>query len=270
MLIVEIGRHEYHIRDTWADMTLSDAIALHDLFGEMPQSLKDIYLHSIAGDGEQAMAEAGKVTSEDLFTHWPAWQGKVIAAVSDIPVELLEKTNPDQCGSIYSIHIEPLVLGLFGGSPNYDPRGIKFFEHGGARYYLPTDGYKIGGTLRGAHMTAAQFAQANDVVRMATDLSEGKYGMMANFISILCLPKGEVYDEQKSLSRAESFKDLPMTVVWEVYFFIISSLTKQADHILRYLQSAMEAPKGGLRRKRRGWRRGAGTVNYWGHLETIS
>lgn len=270
MLVVDIDKR-YHVRDTWSDVTLSDAIAIHGMFGDMPNKVREVYISILEGDVDAARDIYMGLTDEEMNKVFPDWYAAVIAALSDIPLEVLLKTDAMQRTSLYTIHLEPLVVALMRAPGDYPVKEIKHFDHHGVRYYLPEKGMVLGGDgLPGVKLTAVQYAQSADLMARLVEMDRGGWALMANVISILCLPKGEKYDEQTSLKRADVFEDLPMSVVWEVYFFIYRSLTRLSVSILHSLMEAVEAEKGRKRQRRPVFRRGAGMDNYWGRLEMTS
>ena len=65
--------------------------------------------------------------------------------------------------------------------------------------------------------------ETDDILKAAHDMDGGRLDVAANIVSILCRPKAEdgkveKYDEARSLERAQTFLDLPMSIVWEVFF----------------------------------------------------
>jgi hypothetical protein len=110
----------------------------------------------------------------------------------------------------------------------------------------------------GVGLSALQFTQSADFFSAMNKVAEGAYDKMRYAIAILCLPKGEKYDEQKMFERAELFEDLPMSVVWEVFFFIQHSLERSVVHTLN---SFSRAAKGKWQRRKAAWLRGDGMAH---------
>jgi len=243
MIVVSINDNRYKIPQTWSEITLSQGIAVHNLFPVIPGRLKDIYLAANERKTDEVVKLQEETTTEEALKVFPAWYGDVICAVSDIPQDVMDNTDTFERTKLYMDYCEWIVLGLMFLPVDFEPKGIKDFEHRSEIYKLPEEGRKPGGKLPGAFLGFAQFAQSSDMLVAATDLSTGSYDRMKEFIAILVYPEGDKYDEQKMLKMAESFEDLPMSVVWEVYFFIIRSLVRSGSRILSYSREVMEKRK---------------------------
>jgi len=61
---------------------------------------------------------------------------------------------------------------------------------------------------------------------------------MSQFCAVMCREKGEDYDEDKAMVRAEAFETLPMNIVWEVFFCITRLSTTSVNHVLTFLSVA--------------------------------
>lgn len=129
--------------------------------------------------------------------------------------------------------IRPLyMIGL------YEPKGIKSFEWEGVEYHLPkmtADGF--GGLLPMAEETAESWAESNDL-HLA---SENPYECMPLIVAILCRPEGEPYNELTARQRSEVFKQLPVSIAFEVFFFKLTQTITIASLIGVYLDQLIKA-----------------------------
>jgi hypothetical protein len=120
----------------------------------------------------------------------------------------------------------------------YEPKGIKSFEWNGVEYHLPkmtADGF--GGLLPMAEETAESWAESNDL-HIA---SENPYECMPLIVAILCRPEGEPYNELTARQRSEVFKQLPVSIAFEVFFCKLTQTITIASLIGVYLERLIKA-----------------------------
>ena len=120
----------------------------------------------------------------------------------------------------------------------YEPKGIKSFEWDGVEYHLPkmtADGF--GGLLPMAEETAESWAESNDL-HIA---SENPYECMPLIVAILCRPEGEPYNELTARQRSEVFKQLPVSIAFEVFFCKLLQTTTTVGLIGAYLEQMRKA-----------------------------
>lgn len=225
MIVIEINGDRYNTPVSWEEITLSRAASVHDLFKEIPKELFELYKAVYERKSNEVIKMQQEFTDEQIFKVFPEFYGKIMSAVSDIPDDVMSKVDTLSRQSTYSDHYEWIVYGLLFTPSDIELRGIKEFKHNGVWYFLPKSGKQLDGSeLPGINIIAGEFAQSADVMRIAKGLDNGNYSLMANYIAILCREEGKPYDEQEAIERAEGFKDLPMSVVWEVYFFTFGLL----------------------------------------------
>ncbi len=146
--------------------------------------------------------------------------------------------------SIYNFYLIQLVYEtLF--FPNFELTGIKYFKFKGVKYYLPVTEDGIGDVkVPMADRTAIEFTESADLEANTAANAAGRFSTAANIIAILCRPKletGEIepYNQRTVLDRAKIFLDLPMEIVFEVFFCCIGqliSLKKQGRIFSREVQ----------------------------------
>lgn len=235
MLIVSINGQDYKVPQSWEEIPLYKAVAVNALLPEMPEAMLKVYQAVKNQDGAEIVKLYSELSDHDILRTFPEFYGRVIAALTEIPQEIIDNTDTYQRTSLYVDHLGRVVVGMAFTPYDFEPKGIRSFEHKGKTYHLPKDGLKIGGKLPGAFMDAKEFTHSADLAEQFKELEKGNAARMANFVAILCRPDGVPYDEQDSLKRAEDFKDLPMSVVWEVYFFTLDYFQRFASYSLRYL-----------------------------------
>lgn len=243
MVKVTINKRSYQFPEHWGEISLKQAIELSGIIEtEMPNELK-LYFQTMNEmkderfedhnkDIRKALAEMEvSWTGEHHFKIFPAFYGKVMKILSNVPQEVIDMTDPVSRNIFYNQHLKQFMWGLLYHPYDFVKKGIKHFEVDGVKYFFPED-RDILGVQRpmGKGTTAVEFSEAADLITFASELQGGKVKHLANIIAILCRPmlegKVEVYDEQTSLQRAEKFKDvLKMDVCWEVFFCLDAQLT---------------------------------------------
>lgn len=255
MIIVGINNQNFRFPEGWGDITAIQAAKIHYLFREMPDKLMDFYKAIGKGDSDKATDIATTITNEENIKTFPEWYGKFLCAISDVPEEVMNKTHTYQRSQLFDRY-EWIALGLMFAPTDFPVQYIKDFKHKGTKYDFPKTGIKPGGELPGAFMDAEEFTHSADLMAAATDLKDGDYSKMITIVAILCREPGNVYDTQDMYRRAKEFEDLPMTVVWEVYFFIIGYLATLSESMVFSLKEVMSSAKSLLNSQ--GYQSGAG------------
>jgi hypothetical protein len=241
MLCIKINGQEYLMRHKWHEITLSKACELHDVAMAFPANLREYYKAFIQREGEtpeQVQERCNLInetfTVEDHMKLFPVHFGKAIALLADIPEEIMEKVLPGDRILLYQQHVFPLVFAMLYNMPDYSIQEIKSFEHNGVTYMLPVTREILGQKQPMADEPAITFTESADLLISATEMEKGKWERAANIVSILCRPEGEEYDEQTSLARAKEFMELPMSVIFEVFFCVTAPLTIAAQREVIY------------------------------------
>lgn len=240
MHVLSIGGTEYKAIETWEEMPLSTAIQVHQVIDDMPSMLRELYDHSTKKDPDQKLTDElyAKITDEDMIKLFPLFYGEIMCTLSTIPRSVMEGMMYDWRTSGYKKYCEGLVMGIMFGDYS-EIKNIKSFEWESDTYYLPTSGHFLGGNVDLTKVSDQDistdvpmqneqtivFVEIADLEIYSERLKGGKYEVAANIVSIMCRPEGEEYNEKKSLERAEKFKELPMSIVWEVFFCIQQLLT---------------------------------------------
>jgi len=250
MVTVTINNKDYKVYSEWPDMVNREAIEVYKLISKAPEKLMELY--KCKTDEE---IEAVELDNEDLVKKFPKFYGECLSVCSDIPEGVIKKTLSGDRVAIYKQYLEPLVLGLM-----FLPRDVKAIESftlENVTYELPKSKDALGEEKVGAYMQALEFTEAADLEYFARELDGGKYEYAANIISVLCRPKGEEYDEDTSLARVKMFNELPMDIVFGVFFSLISSMSisirdtalsslPRGSELKKRLQRLVSATSGGV------------------------
>ena len=273
MLHITIDGTDYTAFDSWKSMPLSKAVELSLLCTkEMPVGLSELYSVISKSKGDDAKKEiseqSNKTSDEDYIKNFPAFYGKVMKCLTDIPQDVIDKTSPGSRIEFYNVHLFKFVFGILHYPTDIENTGIESFVHNKITYHLPKSKTVLGEVRPMADRTAIEFAEAADLELFSKQLEGGRFERAANIISILCRPmvlmsnadileteltgltknkfikslskkeqrklsetlkqkaksdyqKLEPYNEDTCLKRADEFKDLPMDIVWQVFFCLM-------------------------------------------------
>lgn len=215
-MFIGINDRDYKLPERWADITLSKSLELSRLIADMPKSLKELYTKEVM------------LPEEDIIKTAPIFYGKVIALLGGVEVEVIERCYWHERTAIYKQFLEMFIL-----ESMYQPQDVSYIEHfdfKGECYYLPISQPSLKGERLGAVLSTIEFTESADLEIYSRQLKGGKMEVMANIISILCRPKGEPYNEQICLARAKEFEQLPMDIVWSVFFSFATYISNYAIH----------------------------------------
>lgn len=227
MIHINIGGEKYKAIEEWSEMTIDQAANIHAACDTMPDNLRLIY-ESLA-DQDQLSKAMEKIGEEDAIKNFPRFYGDILALMSDIPEEVINNISWQERTAFFNKYLEQFVIGLLFNPIDFVAKEIDSFEWNEEIYYLPESKIVINDERTFAEVTALEFAESADLEIHSRKMKEGKFAVAANIISILCRKKDERYNEAVSLERAKEFKQLPMTVFWEVFF----CLTRRTDNFKR-------------------------------------
>ena len=240
MYHLTVGNKDAELMQFWSEMTLSQADKLYKIIDHMPEKLKEIYQTTLREQTAQTKTKLAKLykklTTKDTTKKFPEFYGKIICALSSITNKEMHYVLHDSRTGIYQLNMEggvsceSVVMGLLGFPYDHEVQAIKSFKWKDETLLLPAYKTQFGTEIPMAEEQIITFAEATDLQIFGEKMTQGKYKVMANIISILCRPKGEEYNEEKSLARAETMMKLPMDIVWEVFFCTV----KRFDMLQRH------------------------------------
>jgi len=222
MVSITIATKSYEIPGTWSDMTAREGTTLHDLcMKEMPKELKDKY---------DIIMKSGKDDAEDNLVEWmdtldpeceiksfPVFYGKIIQHMAKVPQKIMDYTSIGSRYSVYTRYLEKFVFGLMHNGATYEAVKISSFVHNKHTYPLPKD-KRMGDLIVPMHdLTTVQFCESSDLMGYINKQENGfKYATF--IVAILCLREHEKYSDELVIQRAKEFEDLPIDIIWEVFF----------------------------------------------------
>lgn len=242
MKVVTVNGNQYECFEHWSEMPLFKAVEITKLLKiASPQLLSMYEAVCIIKDDEHTTKVFSEITIEQQVKDFPLFYGMVIEQVTNIPREVVDMVLSEERTSFYEAHCLHFVLGLLY-APNLERTNIETFDWQGVTYYLPTTKNILSEQRPMANTSAIEFCESADLEIYSKNLEGGKFEVAANITAILCRPLGEKYNEDLALARAESFKELPMSIIWEVFFCLIelSIISKQLEVISLLTKEAMQ------------------------------
>lgn len=161
-----------------------------------------------------------------------------------------DSIDPASLVHFFSKYLAPFVYDLKSPQPStYMPKMIESFSHRGVVYLMPNS-LDLGVNVVLQHsQTVKPFVEASNLLAQFSSLRKDGFEALPMFVaSIVKQDRLEQWDEEEIARRASDFSDLPMDVIWEVFFCTSQLIIKYASNTL---QSMAEKPKGvkGLIRK---------------------
>jgi hypothetical protein len=221
-----INRKRYQLKATWPEVTLSDAKRLVSIQAE-PEEI------------DAAVQLEGMELSEYMI--------KAVAVMSDCPEEILRQTEPIHVVVLFD-HIRYLIHGIFNlNIEKHVPVTRDKITHKGVEYYMPESLWISEKEIPMHKEPAKHVTEAGNILQMVSELKEKGIEKMDVFCAIyLKESRDEFYDEQKIAHRIDEFQDLPMDVVWDVFFCMYFSLCSYAINF----RGSLESQRGVLKRIR--------------------
>ena len=215
MIKIKINKKRYKVFTRWEEVSSANLQPL-----EYPQALANIY----KADAKKAKELIGKLTPKQLQTEFPQFYIKALQMFSNIPFEVLKKTDTSQITTLYQNAIEPLVFDMFTlGFSSYLPKRQKGFK---------PSMFLNGTEIPAYDLQAVQFCEATDLMTGAKD----------DIRLLRIIPeiyRQQVFNEKEILKRCE--KPLQMDKVLDFFFIICRSFHLWRRNTKRFLSQAESA-----------------------------
>ncbi len=253
MHVVEINGQEYKHKERWDELTLADCADLYPVIDDIPDELHKYYEITLLKEGEDresALRELEEsLTDEHYLRTFPEYYGKVLVALSNIPEDVMSQVLWDSRELTFKVHSEKFVIGMLFMPLDLNYDNFKKFTFKKVTYHTQKEEEILGKFIPMKGAETIEFLEASQMMTNAKNLEGGVYERGAHIIAILCRPKGEEYDEKKMLKRAEIFKDLPMSVVFQVFFSLLKSTAIFRNIIPSSIQAKLPGTKSILQRR---------------------
>ena len=221
MIQITINNQRRELATNWDDITIQQAINLMDI--PLPDKITELtdpaqWLHY----GVQYAAQA--------FT--------VLSGFSRV---MVDKTQAADIMVYFNRYILKFIVDLHSQTPQtYEPTGVKSFHLKGVEYLLPTELKVETKTLPMYSASAVEFVESSNVLSVMAELKEAGIKYLPMLIATYCRPKDESFSEKLIPLRAEMFKELPMSVAWELFFCIQGLIQSYSINILKFTQKQIQ------------------------------
>jgi len=208
MRVVNIKGKEYNFVQSWDSVTLAEVKKVSEI--KIPEDLLKEYKELIK-DGYEGSFD---------FDKYVDYYRAVMNVLTDIPnIDIPDREVID----FYHAYLFLFVLDIIIREPaTYQPKEIESFKINGETYNVPKKENIAGIDVEARNLKIVQYREASDLLKGFIDGSP--YEMLALFVACYCLKEGEEFSEELILSRYKDFYSLPMSTVWDVFFYI-SELT---------------------------------------------
>lgn len=240
MINITIRDTQYKVYESerWDEITIDKCIELTKLIhSECPKSLLEFYNEV----GNEESEYEHNPTEKELIREYPAFYGKVIECLSDVPNEVVKKILPHDRTVFYKEYLEWFVIRMLYTDYLSKPYDKDYFEYKKVRYLFPESEEVIGTMIPAYKTSAVEFAEASDVLIALKELEGGNLEAVKQMIAIYCRPQGEPYNEHEAIKRAKEFGGLSMDIAYAVFFCIMryisqymnDTLISQVDQVLK-------------------------------------
>jgi len=211
MTRVKLNSKHYKIADTWADVTVLAAAQIARL--TIPEKLRQYYemrfkpLTKVEERCQFLERLLSEITDEEKYILHPGFCARVISALSDIPIQLLDGLHCEKAEGIFTKHFENFYIGICWQlfPPHEHCAAIQSFEFGGAVYRAPE----------------------NISQRLIEQFSAHHYAYDYLAAAIL-LPEILLTDDP---SKKQSFMGLPMNLYWGITSAILPDYIVQRNTV---------------------------------------
>lgn len=239
----EIGESQFHVLDNWEEIPVYIARDLYKICKtKMPESITEKYDDLMKCKNED---EAKYVLIEWLEKNqnndYSNFYSQVITCLSDTDA-LPDNINPDSLRTFYATYVEHIVIGILHNGIGYNNKRITEFEHKGVTYQLPKERKVFDLTISMEGITMLQFSEFSDLLKLISSQPDG-FMFLPSAVAYLALPSSEVHDEEYVQEVAKEFLDLPMSTVWDVFFYTTSTSNIYKADLQTYLMELGEEAK---------------------------
>lgn len=201
-----INNKHYTCPTTWNEVTLAQATELWRAAESVSPMVKDYfasYFEPSANEPSFCVADS---------TELLAFMVDAMAILCRIPIDELHKTEPSQIEIFTLTNLTQFIVSSIF-EPVYTPMNIENFEWRGETLLLPQSGIDIEGDMMALEGISAQ------QLCLASDLHiAGSIRYAPLIVALLCRPADEKFSTRKATQRAQTMKELPMSIVLEVFF----------------------------------------------------
>ncbi len=198
----------------WKELRLKDWVWIlekinsYGLSDAMPEDMSD---------DEKTIEEARR------SVEWLKCSKEIFSKMSKLPM--------DKVNLIHKSDVIQIVNGMTWFMEQDKPSSeMEFFELKGKKYHFPK--------LNMEESTFEDFVEASQLDLLNKNIKLGRMSVVAKQMAILCRLEGETFDDVDKVigKREKMFKELPMDVVWNFFFFLTTQVNTWRKSSPTYLE----------------------------------
>jgi len=216
-----VQKRDYSLKATWEEITLREAIQLAKL--------------EINEDQFKIIVKEEDV--DQLNDTQLTYMRDVVKLLTDAKPGVIDGIDSAMLLVLFT-QVRYLIYGLyFMNIESYKPKGTQEITFNGKKYYTP-ETLTVNDENIVAYKEKSKFVtEANNIMTIIGERKKEGIELL-NLLCAIYLKEDpdEDYDDEKISQRAAEFNDLPMSIVWEVFFCIFYSYINYALALKIYLE----------------------------------
>ena len=198
------------------DVTFGQFVGYLDLAEKAPKVIKDLEQAVTDGDEERIQEVAAEMTpgimAKDVYPYF----GKVVSYFTNLPFAVLigevgPGMNVGQLESLYHIILKALA-------PPADYEYSKTFKWNGETWIIPDRLME--------NSSVIEFAEAAQFQAVMAEAKNGHFRALVDVCAVILRKEGETYTDNIYKRNRRLFEDLPLSIVWQVAFFLMRRSAK--------------------------------------------
>jgi hypothetical protein len=209
------------------DITFSEFTGYLDkVYSKAPQIIKDIDKAVDEGDSEKAQELAASIDDEVLAKQMYPYFARVVSYFTKVSYSVLvgmdgQGINVQQLEGLYY-----QILRALTPPPADQYEYQKEFDFLGNVWVIPD--------RLMAHASVIEFAEAAQFQASMKEVENGQFRALIDVCAVLLRKKGEAYSDNIYKRNKRLFQDLPLSVVWQVAFFLMRQSMKLSNNFRIY------------------------------------
>jgi len=232
MIKIDVLDEQYDVITEWSELTIEKFVKVQQIVDNAPKKLKDIIGYIYTNDKKEL--ESIELSKNESLKTFPKFYGDMLGVLCDIDRKIINQIDRDSREQFFNVYLIKFAIGCLYAPIDIEPSGLDSFDFEGDTYYFPRAKKVLDKERPMGYLSTIQFTEAADLDVYMNGLDNKDYSVLANICAILCVKDNEEYDEDVMLERAERFKQLPMNIAWDVFFYLGELLTTYTKTIVPY------------------------------------
>lgn len=209
------------------DVTFGQFVGYLDIAEKAPQIIKDLEQAVTDGDEERIQELAAKMTPPTMAKDVYPYFAKVVSHFTNIPFAVLigmggPGMNVGQLEALYHLILKALA-------PPTDYEYSKTFQWKGETWVIPDRLME--------NASVIEFAEAAQFQAVMAEAKNGHFRSLVDVCAVILRKDGEKYTENIYKRNRRLFDELPLSIVWQVAFFLMRQSAKLSRDFQIYTAS---------------------------------